>query len=464
MSDIYFSNINIKKYVEYFLYIGEIKNYGLNFFLAEALSGIKGRAFDFISIAPDIFAKYHHENLMIVNPLALRHLEKTGIKINCRVPANEFMTYVSENREVKSLVKRILENQDSLYIYMYESIPEMTLDSIPGVSVLGPGKEAAHRLNSKIFQRLMIKDHIPLPEGFIADGLEELLDMTGALWKKWKDGIFVTEEYSAAGANSIVAQSAGDISKKFLKKNETYLATRFIPHDFDPTVLGVVANEDQVYIAGVADQRIEHGTRFTGSTFPSVLEKKIVSKLIHYTRIAGKLLAKEGYKGIFGCDYIVDKDKNIYFVEINARKQGTTFEFCCALEQSLPADAPLLPELEYFAVTKNRLPENAVELKPDSRLIHWGTYNYKVFEDVLIEGDILKYSPERDAFASMAKGLPNRKHLVMEHAGTGFITLKNSFLARVVALGSNHADVKQGISRGIKEIESTISDKKRYLL
>ena len=66
-----------------------------------------------------------------------------------------------------------------------------------------------------------------------------------------------------------------DIKNKFSAPDEPYLISRFIPHTYDPTVLAVVADEDDVYIAGVADQRIEKGTRFTGSFFPSVLDETI---------------------------------------------------------------------------------------------------------------------------------------------------------------------------------------------
>ena len=38
MPSIYYSNFNIAEDTDYFLYIGELKNYGLNQFLKEALT------------------------------------------------------------------------------------------------------------------------------------------------------------------------------------------------------------------------------------------------------------------------------------------------------------------------------------------------------------------------------------------------------------------------------------------
>ena len=68
MSDIYFSNFQLKENTQFFLYIGELKNYGLNTYLKKALSHIFSRKFDFISIVPDIFEQYDYENLIVIDP------------------------------------------------------------------------------------------------------------------------------------------------------------------------------------------------------------------------------------------------------------------------------------------------------------------------------------------------------------------------------------------------------------
>jgi len=67
MSDIYFSNFQLEEDTQYFLYIGELKNYGLNTYLKEALSHIFSSKLDFISIVPDIFEQYDYENLFVIN-------------------------------------------------------------------------------------------------------------------------------------------------------------------------------------------------------------------------------------------------------------------------------------------------------------------------------------------------------------------------------------------------------------
>ena len=457
MSDVYFSNCQLKKNTHYFLYIGSIKNYGLNIFLKEALSKIYRREFDFISIVQDVFAHYPYPNLMVVNPLVEEFSRSLGRKASCRVPTRIFLSSVSRNRRVQELVQMLLDRQKKLYIYMYESLPEMNFDQLPGVSIIGPDSKISERLNSKIFQYNACKRFLPMVDYRICDGLDELLKTTNKLWPNWTEGIFVSEEYSAGGLKSIVAHNPDDILIKFEGKRQNYLISRYIPHDSDPTVLGVVANENDIYIAGIADQFIEHDTRFVGSVFPTVLEKTLVTQLEQYTRKVGQWLAIEGFRGIFGCDYLVDAQGRIFFLEVNARKQGTAMEFCCTLENMLPKGSAMLPELEYYAVFQERFPEHTLEMQNKVKNIHWATHNFKTYGMVNTGSTISCHASERKAFRQLAENRVKQDVLIFDHLGSGLVVAEKSFLARIVALGKNRSSVLNGLEQGKKNIESTIS-------
>jgi hypothetical protein len=299
MSEIFYSKYRLQSDTEYFLYIGELKNYGLNNFLAESLARIYQQKFDFIAIVPDVFENYDYRNIMVVNPFAENFFRRHGCSICCRLAGREFMESVSCNSYVRELVRELRSRQDHVYIYMYESFPEMALDKIPGVSILGPRSDVAHKMNSKIAQYTQLSGLLPMPEYRICDTLTHLVETTENLWDQWTDGIFVTEEYSAAGAKSIVAHSPDDICAKFKLENIQYLVSRYMPHEDDPTVLGVVANEKDVYIAGVADQKIEQGNRFTGSTYPSKLPPDIVTNTWGIDAHSRQLVGSERLQGNF---------------------------------------------------------------------------------------------------------------------------------------------------------------------
>ncbi len=455
MSSIHFSNFQIDEGKDYFLYIGELKNYGLNCFLKEALTRYYNRKFEFIAIVPDVLEQYNYDNLIVINPL----IESSGgdclEKRSCRINASDFMAAVSQSKKIKSLIQQILRRQPNLYLYMYESLSEMTLDEIPNVSILGPDKHIAQKTNNKTFQLTQLKDIVPTVEFKICKGYNDLIQTTDMLWDEWSDGIFVTKEYSAAGINSLVAHNREEVEDKFGKNDVTYIISRFIPHTLDPTVLAVVANEEDIFIAGVADQRIENGNRFTGSTYPTTASSEHTKQLKAYTRTVGAWLAKQGYKGIFGCDYIITHDNEIRFLEINARKQGTTLEFCCTLEQEIPINAPNLPELEFYAVVEEVFPANTREIASDAKKLHWGTYNYKIHEQVKTQNYIPQGIGERESFKKVADGKLKKDYLILEHIGTSFIIAQGSFLGRIIALGHDHESVAQGITQGCQIIELT---------
>lgn len=457
MSSIHFSNFQIDEGTDYFLYIGELKNYGLNLFLKEALSRYYNRKFEFIAIVPDVLEQYNYDNLIVINPLIEAFGEDCREKRSCRINAKDFMAAVSQSKKIRSLIQQILRRQPNLFLYMYESLSEMTLDEIPNVSILGPDKDIAQKTNNKTFQLTQLADIVPTVEFKICKGYTELIQTTDSLWKTWSDGIFVTKEYSAAGINSIVANNKKEVEEKFSGQDVTYIISRFLPHTLDPTVLAVVANERDVFIAGVADQRIENGNRFTGSTYPTVASPEQVKQLKAYTRTVGSWLAKQGYKGIFGCDYIITHSGEIRFLEINARKQGTTLEFCCTLEQEIPLNAPNLPELEFFAVVEEVFPANAREIAADAKKLHWGTFNYKIHEQVTTQSYIPQGIGEKESFKKVADGKLKKDYLILEHIGTSFVIAQGSFIGRIVALGHDHESVAQGITQGCKTIELTFT-------
>jgi len=458
MQDHFFSNFTLEENTEYFLYIGELKNYGINLFLRDALSRIFNRRFEFISIVPDVFEQYNYDNLIVINPNINSLACLYGPNVSCRVSAGDFLKAVSESNKVHALIQRLLNRQQNVYIYMYESLPEMTLDTIPGVNILGPDRQVSHQVNSKLFQYRELQELLPLAEFKICHGLEELQRFADSSWSLWQDGLFVTREYSAAGVNSIVARDWETIRCKFVGQDETYLVSRYIPHTSDPTVIAVVASEDDIFIAGVADQNIVGGNRFTGSTFPTRLPDGIVAELRRQTVVAGQWLARQGYRGIFGCDFLVDDNQQVFFLEINARKQGTTLEFCCTMEQSLPPGTPNLPELEFYAVEKSILPLNSMEMRGNPKQLYWGTFNYKLDRMVRTNGYIPQSNQERDAFRRVASGNLKKDFLILEHSGSDFVIANGAFLARIVALGHDHESVQQGLIQATKTIELTIAE------
>ena len=463
--EILFTNFTYNPDYYYFFYVGELKTYSLNYFVQEALAHrMPNRQIRFVAIIPDVCIQYNYANIIVINPFGDEELiSDHSFVMNGKAPRQswrintaKFMSAVSNSTVIRNLIDQILEKQNQLYINLYESVLEMTLDQIDRVSILGPDKYLARQLNNKITQYKLLDGIVPLADHEVCEDKACLLKITERLRDQWTDGIFVSGAYSAAGINSAVTFNQEQVENKFGQTEDVYLISKFIPHQLDPTVLAVVANEEDVYIAGIADQVIVDGNRFIGSKYPSTVTEEQKRQLCDYTVTVGKLLGEKGYRGIFGCDYLIDNDGRVLFLEINARKQGTTLEFCFTLEQSLPEGSPMLPELEYYAVTENRFPPHVMEMNGNIRNIHWGTYNYKIETSKLTTGYIPQNPYERETFRKVANGELIKDFVILEHPGTNFVVMPGSFLGRVVSVARNREDVDEGLCQGVGFIKQTV--------
>ena len=449
--NIRFTNFEYDKNIYYFLFISELKAYGIGYFFKEALSkvlGIPKEKIEFITIAPDVFEQYNYENLIVLN--------KLNGKENKRKSHSEFMKDISHSDYIHSVIDSILKKQDELYVYMFESSPFMTLDEKDGVILLGPKSDIVTMLSNKISLYDIFSPIVPMANYSIAHNYNELLENSQMLMQRTNNPLFISLEHSAAGANSIIANSIEEIEKKFsINRDDTFLITEFIEHISDPTTLGVVINENDIYVAGIADQRI-HGTKFKGSTYPSKMPQTIQEEIIRQTRVVGKKMAELGYRGIFGCDFIVSADGRVYFIETNPRKQGTTMEFCCTLKTALPMGSPNLPEIEFYAVTESRRPPRMKEpdfFKPN---IYWSTYNYKIDTKLTTHSYLPQQRGQIEMFQNVAKNKLNKEFMILEHIGQDFFVNEGSFLGRVIATGKNYKDVEDGIEMGKRMIAYTV--------
>ena len=452
---ILWNNIKLERDKAYFIYVGEIKAYGLNPFLIPPLERIYGRPVDCIALVPDVLASYPYSNLAVLNSESYRYHCSTGSLVNCRPSPGAFADEVSSSFLAQELLRNILSEQDFTYIHMFASQPEMNLIDGEKVRLLGPDPTLAHHLNNKIIQyRMACQLRIPVPDGFCCNCLEEALESAQSFFRSGEE-VFVSEPYSAAGSNSAFVCNCEEIQKRFVETEQPYLVTRRVPHSHDPTVLAVVANEQDVYVASVADQKMEEN-RFLGSTFPTVLNRDIVERVKEYTRLVGRYMGAQGYRGIFGCDYIVDDGGQIYFVEVNARKQGTTLESTLTMLHRLPGH-PSLPEIEFCAITRGKLPQGLIEMDSTESDLCWGTYNVKCQEDVLAIRDIPHLYNETEAFRRISASAGDLTcAMVEDYVGADVHQRAGGFVGRCISVGKTLPGVHRWLRKKEREVKSCI--------
>jgi len=436
----------------WFLYIGEIKAAGLNRFLTGPISNIAGKPAECIYIVPDVLGEYPDGRFVVINPAAVLAGTEAGKRCCVRTPVPEFAAQVSGDPQVKDLIDRILAVQDELLVNVFETSPYLDLGKDNRITVIGPDAELAHTLNNKLLQYRMAGElGIPVADGGTFETLPEALAFAQDVFNGG-GRVFASAAYSAGGSNSIIASTSSLIEERFASQTDGLLVTRFMEHHHDPTVLGIVANENDVYIASVADQDVV-GTRFKGSSFPTVLDMETVATLKEYTRTVGKAMGRMGYRGAFGCDYIVTNAGEVLFIEVNARKQGTTMETALTMLAALPGH-PSFPELELAAVLSGTFPEGLVEMDSIASSLAWSTYNYKADREVAVTECITPVMGEEELFEQASSG--EGGCVIMDHVGPDTHVDKGVFIARIIAAGPDRQAVRAALEKGVKEVDGTV--------
>jgi len=185
------------------------------------------------------------------------------------------------------------------------------------------------------------------------------------------------------------------------------------------------------------------------------LPADVQDRLREATRRIGCRLGEEGYRGIFGCDFIVDERGEFRLVEVNARKQGTTMEFCCTLDAALPEGAPNLLELEYCAVTRSEFPSNLARPRPDTPPLHWGTFNLKALRPGVTKHHLPQEMPERELFRRVAGG--EGGCLFLEHVGADVQVEPGCFVGRLVAVDSSREGMLSRVQEARARLEKSFA-------
>ena len=90
--------------------------------------------------------------------------------------------------------------------------------------------------------------------------------------------------------------------------------------------------------------------------------------------------------------------------------------------------------------------------------ICWGTFNYKLNQDICVRGFMPSGADERRCFFKIHNKKLHRDFIILEHIRNDFIIAKGSFLGRVVAMGKDHNSVIDGLTQGRKLLASTINE------
>ena len=244
-----------------------------------------------------------------------------------------------------------IKKEDIVYCHYFQP------DELEGkCNIICPKLDIAKRWDSKIYQYDNLGDVVTVPSYTTYNSYIELVRAL----RRDKRPSFITLPYGNTGYKSIIYRPGEKVSKIADKleidvDSETQIrVSEYIDKDFCVSIHLIIASEDDMYMSNAIRQKIgDDEVTFKGGEYPAGLNGIQLIKTHLYTERIGKKLAKDGYRGMIGIDYMV-KGNQVIFCELNPRKMGTTVGVSMVMELEYHTSIPII---EYEAIVNGRIPK-----------------------------------------------------------------------------------------------------------
>ncbi len=343
----------------------------------------------------------------------------------------------SESKFINDLVKKLAKKQGKVFILSFTDV-WLDVDD-PNVVLLGPDNKVASFYDAKLEHTKTFKKlGMETIKSKVYKDFDELLN-------RHKDyPFFLSATYSSGGTESKAIFTAEDLNAYYpslrpINKKHPLIAAELIDDIVSaPNTTAIITGEGQTLVISISDQ-ILRNNQYMGNIYPSKLsqiKRKIISEM---TLKVGDYLSKQGYRGLFGMDFLITKSGKCYPVDLNPRRQGGYY--CVAMSSKVD-----LIELELATIFGEPIPKlKYKDFQCDycwahSKLTPYFS-NMKILEEVK-EGDPL--GPFKNIGESY-KAIYYPKDYVLIVGNPGFY----------LTSGESYKDVKAKL---FYETEKTISD------
>jgi predicted ATP-grasp superfamily ATP-dependent carboligase len=267
---------------------------------------------------------YKKENYIIVNKnlVPVRKNEITEKIINLQ-DYEDLNVEFKNSSFIRDIIKSLIKKQNEVFIYSFTSYGLDFKDE--RVRVFGPNYKIVEKYDNKIEQIKLFKNlKLSVNETKIYNSFEDI--------KKIRDKIdypiFISPSFTSGGAENKIIFKEEDLDSYYLKLRKINLNKKFFVAKYikdvvsSPNSTAIVCGKNDTRLILISNQILRGGMKHLGNVYPFETTKKINDIISDSTIKIGNYLSKIGYRGLFGCDFIVDKKENCYIVDLNPRRQG----------------------------------------------------------------------------------------------------------------------------------------------
>jgi predicted ATP-grasp superfamily ATP-dependent carboligase len=260
------------------------------------------------------------ENYIIISP----KLNKTKKSNFIKIPENEDVNKLfSESKLLQTTINKIADKQGRIFILTWTNsflnIPH------PKVTIIGPNPKIVTHLDNKI-EHIKLFTELDLPRNNVRvhNSIEEIKRLE-------KFPFFISAAYSSGGHESALIYTERELDRFYVSLREENKWNKFLVADIleniisSPNINAVVLGENNTKIICISEQILK-GNHYLGNIYPWIIDEAFSENakhtLISVTKTVGNYLAKQGFRGMFGLDFIIDNQGNVFTVDLNPRHQG----------------------------------------------------------------------------------------------------------------------------------------------
>lgn len=265
----------------------------------------------------------------------------------------EYKQYVYES------AKRIQEkNPNAKFICFNEKIRKLCKDMNDINIIRSNDGKVIDYLNNKFETRELFKNEVPILDYVWLDGNE--LDYESIKLKFNAETFVVQAETGAGGDTTYIVNSKKEL-ENIKDKNTRYCISKYLKHT--PLNITLIVGDSDTIFLPISTQLIlltDNKFKYVGGDFihSGLLDKNVINKVNEYSNKIANKVKNMGYRGILGIDYILCKNKDVLFMEINPRFQASSFLISQHLEKYCTSS---IAKLHYQALLGKRMNKIYIE-------------------------------------------------------------------------------------------------------
>lgn len=308
--------------IQYFFSLHGPRFEYMNRAMATSLSKRFGKEFRAIRILNAWPNKHYNQpNYIVLNKEAYNLSKKLGRHVVYLRDYEDVNVEFAHNQLILDIARKLRAKQSTVFVYPFTTaflhLPKKTF------TVLGPPPLIAQKLDNKIEQvKLFHKLNLPHNKTSIYESTANLLKN-----ERYVIPGYISASYTSGGSESALIYSK-DMLNAFLsklrpinRKNPFMVAEIFKDIALAPNINVLVTSDKKIHPLVIADQ-ILLGNKYLGNIYPSEASEKQLKQMNDIAKTIGDYLAKNDYIGLFGLDFLINKDGKLVVVDLNPRHQG----------------------------------------------------------------------------------------------------------------------------------------------